>query len=427
MKSTSFLEQLQKCCAEAEIWWDASPTRLLDWTRELSPSVVTEDDRRFRESQVRRFFDSEDVSRSLLRGVTTNPRLIAECIYRERDRWQSEAARLINEAPYADAETLYWRLYKRVIVSGARSLESMWRESDGRYGWVCAQVDPRDTLDADRMYRQGRELAALAPNIMVKVPGSKAGYDVIEQLVAQGISINNTFSYTVPQLTECLRAIESGLRRAGQQGVNVSRWRSVITFMIGRFGAQGDLVDQAKARDINLSTEDIRWAEIAMFKRFHETLARSGVPAKLLLSSMKYDAARQADIASCWHIEKTAGSPTVYTFTPDLLNALLDAGDQIGPLSSLAHAEPVPGDVLSRLMLLPYFANAYSADGLEPAEFHHQGTFIATAAEACGSVRRMIDFVSHAFQMRTQMPQPGEAFMHAVRHVSTDHASGALV
>lgn len=427
MKPTSFLEQIQQCCAEAEIWWDASPTRLLDWTREPGPNVVTKEDRLFRETQVRRFFNSEDVSQSLLRGVTTNPRLIAECIYRERDRWQSEVTRLINETPYADAETLYWRLYKRVIVSGARSLESMWRKSDGRYGWVCAQVDPRDTLDADRMYRQGRELAALAPNIMVKVPGSKDGYDAIEQLVAQGISINNTFSYTVPQLTECLRAIESGLRRAGRHGVDVSRWRSVITFMIGRFGAQGDLADQAKARDINLSTEDIRWAEIAVFKRLHETLAGSGVPAKLLLSSMKYDAARQTGIGSCWHLEKTAGSPTVYTFTPNLLDALLDAGDQIGPLSPLAHSEPVPDDVLSRLMLLPYFAKAYAADGLDPMEFHHQGTFIATAAEACSSVRRMIDFVSHAFQIRTQLPQPGEAFMHAVRHVSTDHASGAFV
>jgi len=75
-----------------------------------------------------------------------------------------------------------------------------WLSTDGRYGWVSAQLDPRYMFDAEAMLEQAMleqamQLASLAANVMVKVPGTVEGYVVIQQLVRRSISINNTLTY----------------------------------------------------------------------------------------------------------------------------------------------------------------------------------------------------------------------------------------
>ncbi len=396
MQEMRFLEDLRAGNLDTELWWDSSPSLLPGWLAQLPGQGA---------AGGTPFHDTRYPLQSLVGGATTNPRLVADCIQAQPDRWQAEAHRLIDEMPYAPLQSIYWRLYKSVLGDGAAVLRPLWEASDGRYGWVSAQVDPRDFHDSQRMVQQGVELSALGPNVMVKVPGSAAGYDAIEQLVTSGISVNGTFSYTLSQLRACLGAIESGLRRRRSEP---ARWRSVFTFMIGRFGSQGDLVDQAHTRGMDLAANDIRWAEIAMFRKMLATIDEAGVPVKLLLSSIKADPGTDDDRPVCWHLEKTAGTPVVYTLTPTLLRSLMAGRYELAGLDRAEAAqEPVPAGVLSRLMALPYFTNAYAPDGLDASAFHQQGAFIATAAEACASVRRMHDFIARAFQAR-QWRRAGE-------------------
>ena len=44
-------------------------------------------------------------------------------------------------------------------------------------------------------YEKAEELAELSPNIMIKVPGTAAGYEVIEKLTGKGIPTNNTLCF----------------------------------------------------------------------------------------------------------------------------------------------------------------------------------------------------------------------------------------
>ena len=46
---------------------------------------------------------------------------------------------------------------------------------------------------------QALELANLSPNVMIKVPGSKEGYEVLKFLTSRGISTNNTLTFVLPQ------------------------------------------------------------------------------------------------------------------------------------------------------------------------------------------------------------------------------------
>ena len=105
---------------------------------------------------------------------------------------------------------------------------------------------------------------------MIKVPGSKQGYEVIEYLTSKGIPTNNTLTFILPQLVDCARTVQKGLEKA--KADHVSKWRSVITHMEGRFGNLGGLKDFAKEEGVDLSDGEIRLAELAVFKKAYKYL-----------------------------------------------------------------------------------------------------------------------------------------------------------
>jgi transaldolase len=89
----------------------------------------------------------------------------------------------------------------------------------------AGEVEPRDVLkeicslvdgpvsaevvavDADGMYREGRELAQVADNIVVKIPMIEEGLGVIRRLTGEGIKVNVTLAFSSVQ---CLVAAKAG-------------------------------------------------------------------------------------------------------------------------------------------------------------------------------------------------------------------------
>ncbi len=60
-------------------------------------------------------------------------------------------------------------------------------------------------------------------------------------LICRGIATNNALSFMVPKFLICARAVKEALRIARASGVDLSQWRSVITFISARFGSLSDL------------------------------------------------------------------------------------------------------------------------------------------------------------------------------------------
>lgn len=397
------LERLQRASPDAEIWLDAPPSLFGPWAERMVAGAPAAK-REIWRTQLGRLFDPGQPERSIVRGATTNPNLIALAILGEPERWGGIVNGLMDQHPEADAERIYWMMYQEAVRMAAEALLPLWSASGGKFGWVSGQLDPRWMFDTNRMVEYGLGLAARSPNVMVKIPGTVQGYRAVRLLASRGISINGTFSYTVPQFVAFIRAIEEGRAEADSAGLDLSRWRAVVTHMIGRFGAQGDLADQAEHRGISLSLSDIRWAEIAILKRVQQLVSYSGTPVRMLLSSLKVDPPVPGGPGPCWHLEKTAGSGIVYTCRLDFIAALMEAEDRFGPFDPASREESPPPDVLDRLLRLPYFERAYDPDGLSPEEFAHHGAFVATSNEAARSARRMVDFVARHFQRHGRSP-----------------------
>src|SRR5258708_26223341 len=71
-------------------------------------------------------------------------------------------------------------------------------------GAVSAEVV---ALDTDTMVREGKELAKIADNIVVKIPMVEAGMAAVRRLAAEGIKTNVTLCFSSVQ---CLIAAKAG-------------------------------------------------------------------------------------------------------------------------------------------------------------------------------------------------------------------------
>jgi transaldolase len=325
------------------------------------------------------------------RGVTTNPPLSLQAIKLAPALWAAEIKAIAAKNPGLDYEGVYWAMYLDLVKKGANAILPVYQKSGGKYGFLSGQVDPRYVRDGDKMLAQGLQIYAQAPNVMVKLPGSKEGYEVLEELTARGISTNNTTSFTVPQYMRCMAAVSAGLYRATAAGVDLSKWRSVITHMSARLGELSDWKTEAKARGIELTMPEIRDGEEAVLKRAYHYGKSVGHPSKMLQCSMRVEKDERTGKTVSRHIEDFAGSDMVYTCPPGYIAGLMTAG--LEPFDPNAIDREPNKASIEKLMKLPSFRQAYEFDGMRPAEFAHFGAFKATETEFAAATRQTVDFV----------------------------------
>ena len=389
------LERLAGTNPEAEIWWDSSPLIYPSWKAETlakdpDPASSGWSD------QLTRFFDYGTIQasgRMGFRGVTTNPPLSLQAIRLAPQLWADHIRKAAKENPGLDVEGVYWKTYLELVRQGAEQIVPVWRASNGRFGFLSGQVDPRWVRDGARMLEQGLEIATMGENVMVKIPGSKEGYEVIEELTARGISTNNTTSFTVPQYLRCMAAVSAGLFRARAAGVDLSRWRSVITHMSARLGELGDWRTEAKARGIELALSEIRDGEEAVLKRAYHWGKQNHHPSKMLQCSMRIETDDRTGKTVTRHLQDFAGSDMVYTCPPSYIAGLMPVADQLEPFDPKAIDRGPNQKSIDKLMRLPAFRAAYEFDGMRPDQFAHYGAFKATETEFAAATRQTVDFV----------------------------------
>jgi transaldolase len=402
MAHKNILEKLAEVNPNAEIWWDSSPLVYRSWARGMVKKAP-EAKREIWREQLKRLFDPENPGETLFRGVTTNPPLSLNAIKDDPPFWATFVRELIRAHPEKGVEEIFWLTYKEVVKRGAQFYLPLWEKSHHKYGYLSGQVDPRYLFDGEKMFAQAMDLAQLSPNIMIKCPGSREGYDLIRRLTAQGIATNNTLAFTVPQFVECMEAVQDGLKIARDNDVDLYRWRSVITHMSARYGTLGDLMTQAESRGIELSETDVRWAELAIFKRGYGILEEKGYPNKMLMCSMRISPPTDDGSVASWHIDKLAGGDVVYTCPPKYITELMEVEDRMRPFDSEAIHEPPPAKTLDKLLRIPYFAKSYEPDGMEPDEFNRHAALIATMADFSTATRGTVDFVAQQFQAEGKM------------------------
>ncbi|MHB1294171.1 MAG: transaldolase family protein [Anaerolineae bacterium] len=381
----SALEQLARSGEGMEVWFDSSPLIYEAWREEYVGKAPASEQAALR-GQLDAFFKPGANPVGYIRGCTTNQPLALQALEADPERWVPWVKAAAQAHPDWDAKRLSWVTFCEVGRCAAEMMLPVFNASNGRYGQVCVQVDPRLLRDTAAMVQQGIEAAAASPNIMVKMPGSAEGIEGVRQLTARGISTTTTLSFSVPQLLAVAEAAEAGLRQAQADGVSLLHWRACGVMMLGRFEDHPAFRAQAEELGLTLSPEELRWAGIAVFKKAYHLYRERGYHARLLAASMRLGP-RIDGKQRVWHLEKLAGAEAVLTIFPNIIEAFIPAyaGEAIAP----AIDEPVPAAVLEKLQQIPYFRQGYDEQGLAPEEF---ATFPPVVATGEAFAKNMAQF-----------------------------------
>lgn len=369
------VERLAKTHQDLEIWWDSSPLVYSQWVQKMLNAAEEPSQKTLLKEQFTRLYNEESPDMSVFRGCTTNPPLSWGAIQSDPAFWGGWVDDLIRANPGLDLKELVWLTYKEVVKRGAEMYMPIFEASKGRFGWISGQLDPRLFTETERMVSDAEELSALCPNVMIKVPASMQGIEVVKVLTSKGISTNTTVCFTLPQIMASANAAMEGIKLAGSNGVDLSRWRAVITMMIGRLTEQETLDIQAARRDIQLSWQDKHWFGIAVFRRAYHLLTEGGYASKMLACSMRAGPV-VAGKMRFWDVQKLAGGDIVYTCPPYVLEPLFEFGDEL--IFKPEIDEEVPHEVMEKLMKIPYCIQAYDPNGLELEQFNTHPSTIST-------------------------------------------------
>ncbi|RZU23567.1 transaldolase [Streptomyces sp. BK239] len=112
----------------------------------------------------------------------------------------------------------------------------------GRDGWVSIEVDPRLAHDTRATVAEAKQLAWLVdrPNVMIKIPATKAGLPAITEVTGLGISVNVTLIFSLERYREVMDAYLAGLEKAAAQGLDLSAIHSVASFFVSRVDSETD-------------------------------------------------------------------------------------------------------------------------------------------------------------------------------------------
>lgn len=391
MEERNLFEKLVELSPGMEIWWDSSPLIFENWYKKLIDKA-DQVDKDIIKQQISRMFNPTDVENQLFRGVTTNPPLSLQAIQDDIPRWEKKAGEIIAQNPGIDTENLFWALYKEVVKIGSETYLPLFEKTGYKEGYLSGQVDPRSVFNKEEMLEQAYDISAINPNVMIKVPGTKQGYEVIEELTSKGIPTNNTLSFVMSQFVECAEAVKRGLDKAKANKVDLSKWRSVITHMESRYGDLGGLRDFGKEVGLELSEEDVRWAELAIFKKACKFLKNNNYPNKMLSCSLRLGPTINGE-TRVWHLEEKTGANIVVTCPPTYIDQIINFENQKNIVFEKNTIEKqIPKDVMDRLMKIPYFAKGYAEDGYTPAEFNSHPALVKTADQFSKATGEMVSF-----------------------------------
>ena len=218
-------------------------------------------------------------------GATCNPVIVLTVLKQEWDTWKNRIPQIIKENPDASEDDIAWKLIEEMSVKAAALLRPVFDREKGKNGRLSIQTDPRLYRDADRILRQAQHFSGLAPNMIVKIPVTKAGITAIEAATYLGISINATVSFTLPQAVAVAEAVERGLSRREKEGKDISTMGPVCTLMVGRLDDWLKVVTEKE--NIIPNPEILDWAGVAVMKKAYRIYTERGYRLRLLSAAFR--------------------------------------------------------------------------------------------------------------------------------------------
>ncbi len=280
------------------------------------------------------------IERGEIRGVTSNPTIFMNAITKSQD-YDASLMPLIERG--LSDEEIFFALAIEDIQEATDLFLPLYEESHGGDGYVSLEVSPYLAHETDKTLAQAKELwqRVNRPNLMIKIPATKAGLPAITEALAAGINVNVTLIFALDRYGEVMEAYLQGLERRVAAGLPVGGIASVASFFVSRVDtnidarlqkiiqAGGPEAEKAqgllgKAAIANAKLAYAAFKEVFGTERF-QALAEKGAQVQRPLwasTSTKNPAYR--DVI---YVEELIGPHTVNTMPPQTVVSFLDHGN----------------------------------------------------------------------------------------------------
>ncbi len=311
-------------------------------------------------------------------GATTNPTIVGTVMQQEYETWAPRVREIAAANPTWTDQQISWQVIEEMAVRGWKMLEPLYQQSHGQRGRLSIQIDPTLNRSPERMIEQARHFETLAPNVQIKFPAVKAGLEAMEAVTEEGLNINATVSFTVPQALAVGEAMERALAKREADGHDTSWMAPVATIMIGR--TDDWMKAWAKREGVTLTPGAADWAGVAVFKRAAAIFEERGYRTRLLAAAYRHHL----------HWSELIGGNVSMTI-PYGWQRLFNASS-VEVVDRWSNPAP-PAFIDELLEKVPEFAKAYEPDGLTIEEFETYGAtqrtlrgFVASYWELVGTI-----------------------------------------
>jgi transaldolase/glucose-6-phosphate isomerase len=275
-----------------------------------------------------------------LTGVTSNPSIFEKAMG-HGDAYDAGLSAFLGGAD-ASVQDTYENQAIADIKAAAADLRPAYDRLQSRDGYVSLEVSPYLADDTEATIGEARRLwkAVAEPNLMVKVPGTRAGVPAIRQLIEDGLNINVTLLFSIDAYQAVAEAFMAGLEVRIAKNESIDRTASVASFFVSRIDAEID-----KAIDSRVAAGDpeadaltaIRgkvaisnaklayaWYEaLILSPRWLALAAKGAMPQRLLWAST---GTKDPAYPDTLYVDSLIGRDTVNTMPPKTMDAFRDHG-----------------------------------------------------------------------------------------------------
>jgi transaldolase len=267
-------------------------------------------------------------------GVTTNPSIFQNA-FAHGDSYDGQIAELAERG--ADVDATIRTITTDDVRTACDVLAPQWEASSGIDGRVSIEVDPRLANETDKTVAQAIELWKIVdrPNLLIKIPATKAGLPAITAVLAEGISVNVTLIFSVERHREVIDAYLAGLEKAREAGHDLSKIHSVASFFVSRvdteidkrlekIGSEDALALRGQAGVANARLAYAAYQEVFEGGQRYQSLQANG--ARVQRPLWASTGVKNPDYSDTLYVTELVAPNTVNTMPEKTIDAVADHG-----------------------------------------------------------------------------------------------------
>jgi transaldolase len=319
------------------------------------------------------------IQRGEIRGVTSNPTIFMNAITKSKDYDES----LLPLAKSGrSAEEIFYQLAVEDIQAAADLFLLLYQQTSGGDGYVSLEVSPYLANDTASTLAEAQRLwqRVNRPNLMIKIPATKAGIPAVAAAIEAGINVNVTLIFSRQRYSEVMGAYLAGLEKRAAAGLPVNAIASVASFFVSRVDTNVDprlqiLIEQGgiqaqkmaallgKAAIANARLAYAEFKQVFSTQRFKALQAHGARVQRPLWASTSTKNPAYRDVM---YVEELIGPDTVDTIPPQTLMAFLDHGQVRASLEEdLVAARQVMADLEAQGISMQEVTAELEAEGVK--------------------------------------------------------------